>query len=125
MFKNNDNTDATFRTDTTVKNLLDLDIMEVTKLLTAFGNYERFKIIILLLDKGRTVNEIVKELGFPTTGKAYHHLNALMSAGLLIKSEEGKYRFKARYIQGVLAMLVGCHSYISKSRDEIISEDNL
>lgn len=124
-FKNGIDSDATFRVDQTVKQLLELDIIQVTKLLSAFGNYERFKILLLLLNKSCTVSEIVKELDFPTTGKAYHHLNALVSSGLLSKLSNGKYHLKARHIQGVLAMLIACHCYIGKSRVETISVDNL
>lgn len=118
IFKNKDNTTSKFRTDTTVKNLLDLDSKIVADLLSAFGNYDRFRIIRLLLDNSRTPNEIVDILGLPTTGKAYHHLNALVATGLIFKYSDGRYYFHAKYIQTVMALLVGCNSYINKNKND-------
>ena len=117
-FKNNDNTESNFKTTTTVDALLSLDSKEVADLLKAFGNFDRYKIIRLLLDGGKTANEIVKELDFKTTGKAYHHLNALVSLGLVFKYDDGRYHFHAKHIMGIMALLIGCNSYINKNRGD-------
>lgn len=121
---NNGETSATFKSSTNIKALTDLNLEEVTKVLSAFGNYERFKIISLLLEKGYTAGEIMQKLNFKTTGKVYHHLNSLQGAGIIFKDKD-HYRLVAKRIQGILAMLMACHSYISKSRGDIIEINKL
>ena len=111
-FVNNDNTNAKFRTDSNVKNLINQDLEKVAKILSAFGNVERFKIIELLFERSRTANEIMEALNFKTTGKVYHHLNILIASGLVSKFGDDTYRVKAKFLQGILAMLVGCSCFI-------------
>ncbi len=115
-FKNDSETESRTRVDTSVDDLLDLDTNEVTDLLTAFGNKERFKILTLLMKKSQTANEIVKKLNFKTTGKAYHHLNALIESKLIYKDEKDKYKFRAVHMGAFLALLSGCYMYISKQK---------
>jgi len=111
-FSNNDDTESKFMTDFSVNNLINQDTENIAKTLTAIGNVERFKIIELLFEKGRTVNEILKALNFKTTGKVYHHLNILIASGLVFKCNDDRYRIKATHVQGVLAMLVGCSCFL-------------
>lgn len=123
-FDSNDGTESKFANGFDVSKLLELDTEKVTKLLAALGNKERFGIFKLLLTGAKTMNEIMTSLNFETTGKAYHHINALTASGLIFKVDN-KYRFKARYISGILIILCGCHSYISKNRNDTISLDSL
>lgn len=98
----------------------------VEKVLASIGNEKRLAILLSLLKKPNTVAQIVDELGFNTTGQAYHHLKPLMAADIVEEVESGErgiYAVKPHRVQGLIMLLAGVHDmvdpqYSSGSWDE-------
>jgi DNA gyrase subunit B len=78
----------------------------VEKVLTSVGNSQRLAILLALLKKPLTVNELVDCLGAKTTGQIYHHLKPLVSADI-IKEEKGVYAVIPYRVQGLVMLLAG------------------
>jgi DNA gyrase subunit B len=78
----------------------------VEKVLTSVGNSQRLAIVLALLKKPMTVNELIEVIGFNSTGQAYHHLKPLVSADI-IKEEKGVYAVIPHRVQGIIMLLAG------------------
>ena len=78
----------------------------VEKVLTSVGNGQRLGILLALLSKPMTVNQLVKALGFGSTGQAYHHLKPLVAADI-VKEEKGVYTVLPHRMQGIMMLLAG------------------
>ena len=81
------------------------------KVLNCIGSGDKLNILLALLRKPMTVAQIVSEGGFNSTGKVYHHLNALMAADLveedLYNNNKGTYIVVPYHFQGVIMLLSG------------------
>lgn len=84
------------RYDEAVTRLLTNPDYKVAQILSVLGSEVRLAILRLLLDAPKTAAEIVAELGFKTTGQAYHHLRELERAGYVRQREGGRYHFDLR-----------------------------
>lgn len=78
----------------------------VEKVLTSVGNSQRLAILLTLLKKPMTVNQLIDALGFSSTGQVYHHLKPLVSADI-IKEEKGVYAVIPHRVQGIVMLLAG------------------
>lgn len=81
------------------------------KVLNCIGSGDKLNILLALLRKPMTVAQIVSEGGFNSTGKVYHHLNALMAADLVeedvYNNNKGTYIVVPYHVQGVIMLLAG------------------
>ena len=81
------------------------------KVLNCIGSGDKLNILLALLRKPMTVAQIVSEGGFNSTGKVYHHLNALVAADLVKEDVEnnnkGTYIVVPYHVQGVIMLLSG------------------
>lgn len=74
-------------------------------------NGERLRLLLALMRKPMNVAQMIQEMGYGSTGQAYHHLKMLQNADLVYEAseEEGRGMYVARpyRIQGILLMLAG------------------
>ena len=78
----------------------------VEKVLASVGNTQRLSILLALLKKPMTVNQLIEALGFNSTGQVYHHLKSLVSADI-VKEEKGVYGVIPHRVQGLIMLLAG------------------
>lgn len=78
----------------------------VEKVLDSVGNGNRLAILLALLKKPRTVNQLMEVLGANTTGQIYHHLKPLVAADI-VKDEKGVYAIIPHRVQGIIMLLAG------------------
>jgi len=82
----------------------------VQTLLQCIGNPDRLQILLTLLQRPRSVAELVEACGCNTTGQVYHHLKPLIAAGLAAQDKhtgKGSYCVPAQRRQGILTLLGG------------------
>ena len=84
------------RYDEAVTRLLTNPDYKVAQILSVLGSEVRLAILRRLLDAPKTAAELVADLGFKTTGQAYHHLRELERAGYVQQREGGRYHFDLR-----------------------------
>ena len=87
------------------------------QVLACIGSQERLDILLVILKKPSTVNEIVKKCKFNTTGQAYHHMKPLLAAGIIVKEEgsKGVYIVSPRKVQGLIMLLAGICDIVDES----------
>lgn len=75
-------------------------------------NGERLRLLLALIRKPMSVTQMIQEMGYGSTGQAYHHLRMLQTADLVYEAseEEGRGVYAARpyRVQGIL-LLAGRH----------------
>ncbi len=81
------------------------------KVLASVGNGQRLNILLALLKKPQTVNQLVEALGANTTGQVYHHLKPLVAADI-VKEEKGVYAVIPHRVQGIVMLLAGVQDLI-------------
>ena len=86
----------------------------------SFGNVERVKIILTLLESPKSAKEIVASTGMRTTGQAYHHLNDLEKIGMVYK-DGNSYRVQGSYISTISLMFAGAH-YLKKKTKKYMTD---
>lgn len=77
---------------------------KIAQILGVLGSEVRLSILRTLLDGPKTAAELVAELGFRTTGQAYHHLRELERAGY-VDLHSGRYHFNLEVGQVYLTAL--------------------
>ncbi len=100
--------------------LLSMEDARITRILAALGSSERFAILKQILKQPMTANELVAALNLGTTGKAYHHLNALQAADF-ITNVNGTFHFRGYRVQGFIMILAG----VSDLLDETFTKGNV
>lgn len=89
------------------------------KVLNCIGSGDKLNILLALLRKPMTVAQIVSEVGFNSTGKVYHHLNALMAADLveedLNNNNKGTYIVVPYHVQGIIMLLSGISDMLNEN----------
>lgn len=101
------------------------DIIEngsAEKVLKCIGNNSRLNMILTLLKKPMSVNQLVEECGYTSTGQIYHHLQPLINGDLVAESKEerGLYMIQPHKVQGIILILAG----IGDILDEKYSKGN-
>lgn len=71
------------------ESLIPEDLDAAATRLAAIGHRQRLSILVALLQKPASVSELVSGLELGTSGAAYHHLNVLQGAGLVVQQERG------------------------------------
>ncbi len=86
-----------------VAQVLEFDEEVIEKILSAIGDRTRLRMLRTILRSPCTTADLVRALELPTTGKAYHHLNILLSADLILKDDEGIYHVRPHRVAGLVA----------------------
>jgi DNA gyrase subunit B len=72
-----------------IHQLLALDGEKAAKVLAAIGHKQRLDILKAVMVQPLTGSELVELLQMGTTGQLYHHMKALLGAGLLVQEDRG------------------------------------
>ena len=86
---------------------------DTVRALAAMGHRQRLAILRWLLDGPASAADLVGSLQLGTTGAAYHHLNVLLGAGLVMQAERGIYAVRPDRMPLLLTLLAS--SLISPS----------
>lgn len=78
---------------------------DLAKVLAAVGHRQRLAILMAMLAGPKSVAELVSALDLGTTGAAYHHLNVLLGAGLVVQAERGVFSIAPDRVAMVLTVL--------------------
>ncbi|MGC4106638.1 MAG: ArsR family transcriptional regulator [Thermomicrobiales bacterium] len=78
---------------------------DLAKTLAAIGHRQRLAILLAILSGPKSAADLVGTLGLGTTGAAYHHLNVLLGAGLVVQAERGIYTIAPDRVAMVLTVL--------------------
>lgn len=79
--------------------------------LTALAHPVRGTILRTLLDAPTTAAQLAEKNVVTSTGTAYHHLNALMSAGWISKKPTGEFSIRVSRIVPLLTILACCEDH--------------
>ena len=79
--------------------------------LTALAHPVRGTILRTLLDAPATAAQLAENNVVTSTGTAYHHLNALMSAGWISKKPTGEFSIRTSRIVPLLTILACCEDH--------------
>ena len=79
--------------------------------LTALAHPVRGTILRTLLDAPATAAQLAEKNVVTSTGTAYHHLNALMSAGWISKKPTGEFSIRISRIVPLLTILACCEDH--------------
>ena len=79
--------------------------------LTALAHPVRGTILRTLLDAPTTAAQLAEKNVVTSTGTAYHHLNALMSAGWISKKPTGEFSIRLSRIVPLLTILACCEDH--------------
>ncbi|MBR4896257.1 MAG: winged helix-turn-helix transcriptional regulator [Clostridia bacterium] len=79
------------------------------RVLSCVSSQEKLSILTALLHRPMTVAELIEELGFTSTGQAYHHLNTLLSYHFVEEDPNTKktYCIPGHRVQGIIMLLAG------------------
>ncbi len=84
----------------------DPQVQRAAALMSALSQPQRLRIVLMLAESPRSVATLVEALGLKTTGAAYHHLNVLTNAGLVVQPERGSFALAPESGDEVNALLV-------------------
>lgn len=84
----------------------DARVQRATALMGALAQPQRLRIVLMLVEAPTSVAAVVESLGLKTTGAAYHHLNVLINAGLVVQPERGTFALAPEAAVEVNALLV-------------------
>lgn len=88
-----------------IQDLLTFPVDEYAQVLAAIGHKQRLGILLMILLKPATANDVVTELALGTTGAAYHHLNVLQAAGLVEQQRRGVFTIVPGQVPTLLTIL--------------------
>jgi len=80
------------------------------RVLACIGSNDRLRLLLALLKKPMTVQQMVAECGFNTTGQVYNHLRSLISVDLVAEDEHGSrgtYTIIPHRVSGLIMLLAG------------------
>lgn len=77
------------------------------QILHALGHRQRLGIVKALLDQPASAADLVEKLQLGTTGAAYHHLNVLLAANLVVQQSRGVYAVDDSRLPGIVHLLNG------------------
>ena len=79
----------------------------VAQILHALGHRQRLGIVKTLLHRPASAADLVEALQLGTTGAAYHHLNVLLAANLVVQQSRGVYAVDESRLPGIIGLLNG------------------
>ena len=80
------------------------------KVLACIGSNDRLRLLLALLRKPLTVQQMIAECGFNTTGQVYNHLRSLIAVDLVTEAEHGArgtYVIVPHRVSGLIMLLAG------------------
>ena len=80
------------------------------RVLACIGSNDRLRLLLALLRKPMTVQQMVAECGFNTTGQVYNHLRSLIAVDLVAEDEHGSrgtYAVVPHRVSGLIMLLAG------------------
>lgn len=83
------------------------DIANAAAMMAAVGHPVRLHMVIVLAQNPASASELVDQLALGTTGTAYHHLNVLMTQGLVAQPQRGVFQLTADATPRVRQLLGG------------------
>lgn len=86
-----------------------------SKVLSCIGSNDRLRLLLALLKRPMTVQQMVAECGFNTTGQVYNHLRSLIAVDLIAEDEHaarGTYAIVPHRVSGLIMLLVGVHDLL-------------
>lgn len=98
--------------DERIAELTSVDEDAAAQVLHALGHRQRLGIIRSLVERPSSAADLVDALNLGTTGAAYHHLNVLLAANLVMQQSRGVYSVDDRRLPGVLHLLAGAAATI-------------
>lgn len=85
--------------------LVPADLDAAATRLAAIGHRQRLAILVSLLGQPSSVSELVGSLELGTSGAAYHHLNVLQGAGLVVQQERGIFEIAPEQVGTLVGVL--------------------
>ena len=104
--------------------LLDIDNSKSTVIFSALASKERFAILKEIIKRPTSVNELIDNLGFSTTGQVYHHIKVLQNAGFIFQSERGYYEFCESRMGALMMLLCGIQDMLADKDSKTVLEIN-
>jgi DNA-binding transcriptional ArsR family regulator len=98
--------------DERISELSAVDEDAAAQVLHALGHRQRLGIIRSLVERPSSAADLVDALNLGTTGAAYHHLNVLLAANVVVQQSRGVYSVDERRLPGVLHLLAGAAATI-------------
>lgn len=86
-----------------------------SKVLSCIGSNDRLKLLLALLKKPMTVQQMIAECGFNTTGQVYNHLRSLIAVDLVAEDEHcarGTYAIRPHRVSGLIMLLAGVNDLL-------------
>ncbi len=103
--------------------LLHAPVEELSAVLAALGQSARLKIVQHLLEHGPSERGTLQELiGTASSGQLYHHLNALLDAGVIVLLRRGVYSVRAENLIKLLALLSAAYDLTETAQASEVSE---
>lgn len=107
---------------TWIRNEVDIDPLlrqiedrSAERVLACIGSSDRLRLLLALLRRPLTVQQMVQECGFHTAGQAYHHLRPLIAADLVTEDEHGArgtYVIRPHRVSGLIMLLAGIYDLL-------------
>lgn len=101
--------------------LANYDTETLAQMLASLGNPQRLMLVKALLRGAMDRQQIQTALGISSAGQLYHHLNSLLSAGVIIQQRRGVYAIKPTANVPLLVILAATVD-ITEKQDALDSE---
>lgn len=98
--------------------LLAIDEETASRILAAIGHRQRLAILKTILAAPATAADLVSGLDLGTTGAAYHHLNVLQAADLVMQEGRGVFAVRPHRVSALYAIFAGIESAMATSVTE-------
>jgi len=86
----------------------------IEDVLVCLGSNTKLSIVLALIKKDMSVSQLVEECGFGSTGQVYHHLQPLLSAGMVKESEDrGHYSVEGGTFIGIVEVFAGIRHWLT------------
>lgn len=95
--------------ETPLATVMNEDSEQIARLLAAIGHRQRLAILKAILTKPRSASELVSDLRLGTSGAAYHHLNVLQAAGLVVQEDRGMFSIQFSKVGTLLSIMASTH----------------
>ena len=85
------------------------------KVLSCIGSNDRLRLLLALLRKPMTVQQMVSECSFNTTGQVYNHLRSLIAVDLIAEDDHrprGTYTIRPHRVSGLIMLLAGVNDLL-------------
>jgi Bacterial regulatory protein, arsR family. len=86
---------------------------KIEDILVCIGSSTKLSILLALINKPMSVSQLVEECKFGSTGQVYHHLQPLISSGMVKESEDrGYYSVEGGTFIGLVEVFAGMRHWL-------------